>query len=149
MSASYEKKKLLESVTRHLRWDARGSRSFAIPARIKHRIERSYSRDTAIHSCQDIRDYMTQMAMQGLEEAVYGGDINSVAVKFGWAAFSNISIDYSVIDRDALRKFDAFAGTKYIRTVQNAVNFCVVLGYMNRFDRVTCPRPKEKPSIYS
>ena len=147
MASSREKKRFLKSMPTDItyRWGG----GYCIPPEYFLRINRLHLKNRNAHSCKDIRDFLTRLALEGLAEANSGGDIMQISTEYALRCKKEIFIDYSVIDHAKLMEFNGYVNGHYVRSVQDAVSYCIILGYMNRIGRVTCVKDRVATPIYS
>jgi hypothetical protein len=148
MSASAAKKNFLRNLPAEVRY--RSLWGYRIPSELNARIFRFYKRETFTNRCKDYRDFLSKLALQGLEEATNGGgNIMQIASDYGGQCRSPVYIDYAVIDSDRLLQFSRYVDNNYVKCVQDAVSYSIILGYATRIAQVECDEPRGSRPIYS
>lgn len=148
MVASFAKKHFLKNMPSEIRYVPR--RAYRIPSEINRLMERWYLRVKETNNCRDYRDFVSKVALEGLYDTFYGrANIMEIAVRYGTICDAPIYIDYSVIDYSELLRFNDLVNSKYIRSVQDAVSYCVVAGFLHRVTLAKCLPTRSATPIFS
>jgi hypothetical protein len=148
MAESAEKKRFLRNMPPKVKF-ARG-RDYRIPAEVLQRIDRFHIKEKSTNCCKDRRDFLSMLALEGLNHVLNGnGNIMEIANSYGERCNKPVTIDYAVLNYDKLSIFSQLVNNSHVKCVQDAVSYCIILGYRDRLAKVVCEEPRVSPPIYS
>jgi hypothetical protein len=150
MVASSSKRDFLKNLPPKIKSKYKSRSGYRIPTEPNFIINGVYRREKLTNGCADYRDFLSKLALEGLDEAINrGGNIMQVAYDYEGSCDSPIYIDYAVLDYEKLELFCNFVDNGYIRCLQESVSYCIILGYTSRLTKVVCEKQRRSKPIYS
>jgi hypothetical protein len=147
MAYSSEKRRFLKNLPSEISYNER--QPYRLPFFVFNRIDARFRNRKSLHLCNDKRDYVTRLALLGLDEVnERRSSIMRYAEDFKHQCTHKVYIDYRVINYEKLRRFNSYVNGIVIKSVQEAICYFIICGYSVNPEGAKCIAMTEPP-IYS